>query len=969
MPRIHRRRLPAVAVALAVLATGAGLATMGGPDASAPGQVTLAAGAAGVRAGDGTAPGFHDARAGAPAVATDRAAAFGGKALVDLDATTGTPRMVARLDGFLTGTSQRAADDIVLDYVTAHLDGFGLEQRDLATLVERPTYVDVTGTRHLAWGQSFDGVEVFGHGLEAAVTASGRLLTVGGAPMPSRLVTPAAGGLLTTDEAAIRVARRDLGEKQKAPGPRDVAEDVLFVAGGTTYRAWETITMSAQNPALTVLDAGTGEVLYRRPLAADEHAPENLAEEAPEDARATGSRGIAYRFFPGSPRGGRQLAVNFTQRGWLPATATTLDGNNAHAFSDVDDDDLVQPTEEVGPVTGQEWTHQLRPFALGWASFCGNPSPCSWNPNQPGSWKKNRKQNATQAFFFVNSFHDHLAAPPIGFTEAAGNFQAVNESGQGLGGDAVQTHTSDGADSGNGLPDGNHVDTADMATPPDGQAPTMQLYLQHQPGTSYPAGDPYSPTNAGDAADTVYHEYAHGLSNRLVVDARGNSTLGGVQAGAMGEGWSDWYAMDHLVAEGFQKDLPDVADVRLFAHDGAGAGLDRTEPLDCDKGSTAAPCDGGMTGHRGGYTYADYGDVVGQPQVHADGEIWAQTLWDLRDALGSATSRSLVTRSMELAPANPSFLDVRNAILLADTAGFDGANRATIWSVFARRGMGFFAGSLGGDDSEPAADRRRPPTKVTTGVVTGTVRDADTGLPVPGVPVTLAFQGGAGVVNPTVLTGSDGRYQLGPVPVGTYRKLRVAGAGYDPVVTSASVVASGTTLDVEVRRNWAAASGGAVVSAFTGPDHSPECGPSGAIDGSLASGWGTTTGDDDGTPADVFVPKALTLDLTRAVDVTSFGVDPAATCGDGPSASTGGYRIETSPDAVTWTVAGEGTFTAEDRGRLNPVVPSAPLAGVRYVRFTILSNQTPDFDATCPDGAYSGCSWSDLTELTVYGSG
>ena len=38
-------------------------------------------------------------------------------------------------------------------------------------------------------------------------------------------------------------------------------------------------------------------------------------------------------------------------------------------------------------------------------------------------------------------------------------------------------------------PDGAHVDNANMSTPPDGMAPTMQLYLQHLPGTSYPDGD------------------------------------------------------------------------------------------------------------------------------------------------------------------------------------------------------------------------------------------------------------------------------------------------------------------------------------------------------------------------------------------------------------------------------------------------------------------------------------------------
>ena len=142
-----------------------------------------------------------------------------------------------------------------------------------------------------------------------------------------------------------------------------------------------------------------------------------------------------------------------------------------------------------------------------------------------------------------------------------------------------------------------------MGTPPDGRSPQMQMFLQHQPFTSYPGGDPFSPTNVGDEADTVYHEYTHGLSNRLNVDVQGRSTLGGVQAGAMGEAWSDWYAMDYLVDHGLQRDRAAKADVRLFLYDGQGVNFDRTEPIDCKVGQKVRLCNGGATGHRGGYTY------------------------------------------------------------------------------------------------------------------------------------------------------------------------------------------------------------------------------------------------------------------------------------------------------------------------------------------------------------------------------
>ena len=119
----------------------------------------------------------------------------------------------------------------------------------------------------------------------------------------------------------------------------------------------------------------------------------------------------------------------------------------------------------------------------------------------------------------------------------------------------------------------------------------------------------------------------------------------------------------------------------------------------------------------------------------------------------------------------------------------------------------------------------------------------------------------------------------------------------------------------------------------------------------------------------MFQPKHLTVDLGHAVNITTFGVDPTATCGDAFSASTGAFQIETSPDNVTYTVAASGTFDETHRGKLNTVTPTTGTVGVRYVRFTILGNQVPDFATNCPNGGFSGCQFTDLTELEVYGVG
>ncbi len=881
------------------------------------------------------------------------AASLPGKAVFDIDGTTGTVRSLARLDGALTGRSKSPAKKVALKFVKHNHAALGLTTGDLKTFKLKREYVDIAGTHHLYWIQRIGGRTVFGNGLTAAVAKDGKLLMVGGSPV-SKAKTPApVQPEISSAAAAIADARTRLGATDDLAGSSDRAEQVLFVTAHGSYVAWATTVMSVGRPATQVVDAASGHLLYRNPLGDD------AAGEA---------TGTVFLNYPGAKHGGSAHPLNFTRQGWLPRGAKVLKGNYSHTYSDVNDDNKANPSEEVHVGPGGRINKALKPFMVKGMSFC-KQFPCSWNPEKPFSWKVNRAQNAAQVFSFVNRWHDHLLAKPIGFTEAAGNFEDVNSTRQGKGHDAVQTQTMDGASTNGGVPDGDHVDNANMNTPPDGTPPRMQMYLQHFSGTEYSVnGDPFPANNTGDEANTVYHEYTHGLSNRLVVDVNGNSTLGPIQAGAMGEAWSDWYANDYLVSQGLEVDKKGKADMDIYVYDGLGGAFVRTQGMDCTPKSPASACPGGATGHAGGYTYADYGKVIGLPEVHGDGEIWGQTLWDLRDKLGSRVSLSLVTRGMELSPSNPSYLDVRNAILIADTALNKGRFHRKIWSVFAKRGMGFFAGSLGGNDSAPGANTKTPPKKVERGSLTGVVTELGTGLPVAGVPVTLAFQG-EGIANPTAVTGADGRYTLGPVPAGTYTKLVVNGAGFDPIRATVQVGKTTTTQNFSVRRDWAATSGGAKVAAFNGPDYTQfGCGPEQALDTSQGTGWGSTTGDNKGTPTNQFAPKFLTVDMGRRVNITQFGVDPTATCGDGGSASTGKFQIETSVDGVSWTVAYSGEFTEADRGKLVPLTPTTGVNGVQFVKFNILGNQTPDFANSCPNGAFDGCSFTDLTELEVYGT-
>jgi hypothetical protein len=679
--------------------------------------------------------------------------------------------------------------------------------------------------------------------------------------------------------------------------------------------------------------------------------------------KPTGEASV-YRYYPGAPKGGTPSTVNFYKMGWLTRGASFLNGTNVIAWADLNDDNAINAGEKT-PVPGVKKKHSskaqfaLKPQHPSSSSLCSKHYVCTWKPNVPGSWKVNKKADVTNAFYLANRFHDWLQNGPAQFTIKAGNFTKN-------GGDPVLLNALDGANTANGLPDGNHIDNANMSTPPDGTPPTMQMYLWHQPGAT-DEQDGFVPTSGAFDPSVLFHEFTHGLSNRLVVDADGVSTLNDLQAGSMGEAWSDYYAMDYLVRQGLVKDTNKAGEVFEGTYLTAGKFPFRTMAIDCPVHSQAKGCSTALDGKAGGYTYADVPTIGNGPEVHSSGEVWAQTLWDIRKEFGSTKADQLITRAMPLSADDPSMLDMRNAIIQADLTSFGGKDTAKLWKIFADRGMGYFAGSIDSGDTQPANDFHTPPNPATKRVsITGTVTDSVSGDPVAGAVVLVSGFG----TQFAALTDAQGHYTISNLYQGTYAKVVSGGAGYFTVAKKvAATGADGGTADFTITRDYASESGGASIADFTGPDYSPQCGPEGAIDLSLGTGWGSSTGDDNGDPTNVFVPKHITIQLPAPVDISTVQVDPTATCGDGGSASTGGYTIETSTDGTTFVPAASGTFTAADRGHLNDVTLNAGTGtGVQYVRFTMTSNQTPDFATNCPAGNYSGCSFTDLSEIAVLGT-
>ena len=258
----------------------------------------------------------------------------------------------------------------------------------------------------------------------------------------------------------------------------------------------------------------------------------------------------------------------------------------------------------------------------------------------------------TNLFYFNNIMHDF--SYNLGFTETSRNFQVNNFGRGGTGNDSVRAEAQDGSGTNN----------ANFATPPDGSRPRMQQFLFTSPNPD---------RDSSVDGDVVFHEYGHGISNRLI--GNGSTALSGIQSGAMGEGWSDYWAI-------------------TINNDGAVGEYVTNNPNGIRRAAYTVPA---AAVHN---SYSDLASV----SVHNDGEVWAATLWDLRTQLGAAITDRLVLNGMKFTPNRPSFLNARDGILQADQNLNGGANRCAIWTVFARHGMGVSAVGNDGTTHVAATD-------------------------------------------------------------------------------------------------------------------------------------------------------------------------------------------------------------------------------------------------------------------------
>ncbi len=291
----------------------------------------------------------------------------------------------------------------------------------------------------------------------------------------------------------------------------------------------------------------------------------------------------------------------------------------------------------------------------------------------------------TNLFYWANRTHDLFYQ--IGFDEQAGNYQQDNGNRGGVGGDPMMAYSHFGAAE-RGAAEINNAFYTSMREGDDGVQSSINMFIGGGHGVF---------TDGAYDAQVMVHEYTHGVSLRLV------RQMNNYQGGAMGEAWSDFFSLEFLLPDGAPAD--GIYPEGEYLMQGFGMGI-RTRPYTTR--TDVNPL-----------TYANFGHVSSGLDVHADGEIWVEALWDMRANLiqqfgekeGRRRVRLLVIDGMKLSPPSPSMVDMRDAILLADQVDFKGASQDQIWTAFAKRGLGALAMSDTAESTHIAASFDKPSPK------------------------------------------------------------------------------------------------------------------------------------------------------------------------------------------------------------------------------------------------------------------
>ena len=611
--------------------------------------------------------------------------------------------------------------------------------------------------------------------------------------------------------------------------------------------------------------------------------------------------------------------------------------------------------------THEAWASPLTPGGLAQAPI----SPTSqyttkftdaWNNNKcnpaeltPGG---NDINFAVQNLFVThNRMHDFSYY--LGFNEQNYNLQLDNLGRGGVDGDQEVGNVQAGALSG-GQPSYLGRDNANQITLQDGVPGITNQYL-FQPI----AGAFYAPCTDGDLDQGIVgHEYTHAISGRMVGGP--DEGLTSEQGGAMGESWSDQVAAEYQ-----------------FEHNYSNGGNTWAVGVYATGNKTVAIRDYAI--NHNPLNYSDYGFDTTGPEVHADGEIWNGTAWEIRQALvkkwdkkfpysskalqlkcGQAGPNKGVVRP-QMCPGNrrwlqmmfdafllqqgaTSMLDARDAFLAADQMRFRGENNDVLWAAFARRGMGKGASTKDGEDTDPKPSFRTPNgknTKVTFKTsAPGNIYVGDFEARV--TPIADTIQKTKLKANSTFTPGTYDMLYVGPKNGFMRFTMKVTGNRTQVV-------------DVKTTKNLAAAQSGAKIISSTAGSLNPKQ----LIDGTETFSWsGVTKANVDVSQPTIAVDLAGKVSTIKTVAVSAY-LRPAYT-GDKAAGSRftalRKFAIEACVKSCTsGSAKWKRVFTSKDNAfpseRPRPVAPTLNMRAFSIkptkaaaLRLVVLENQCTGFE-------------------------
>ncbi|MCW2794729.1 M36 family metallopeptidase [Nocardioides sp.] len=642
----------------------------------------------------------------------------------------GTPASILPVDGLLAKATSTNPVKAARSWLSANATVFGLTPTEVADL-------DLVNDQELAAGGGH--AVLFRQRFGGLVPAIGSMVTVGvargeiayvsssitkttSAPAAPRL-SPLQGWLKAvanvgrspdpTDLARIagRVTRG--WTRLTVPGfaqPQQVRLRALPMADGSVRPVLEANVVDvAGGSALAytlLVDAVSGSVLHRQNLV------ENAADQS-DDARSI--QNPRWRYFTANPALDFRTTTkpkNSVVGCWSAAVGCTGPTRSFANVSAPGPWDSVSATglPTLTTIGNNANTHEawLDPLAPGGLLQAPISPTRDYTDAFTDAWNNSRCDPTnliplgndilpvvTNLFVAHNRMHDY--AYYLGFTEKNYNLQLDNLGRGGVGLDQEIGNAQAGAITG-GQPLELGRDNANQITLQDGIPGITNQYL-FQPL----AGAFYSPcTDGGFDMSIVGHEYTHAISNRMIGGP--DDSITSEQGGAMGESWSDLTAAEYLFSHGYSNGADPWA-VGPYATGNRKVGI-RDYAID-----------------KNPLNYSDYGFDTPGVEVHADGEIWNGTQWEVRQALVDKYdqrfpygNKGLQRRCAEATATKPplavgkcpgnrrwiqlifdayllqqggtSMLDARDAMLAADRMRFGGKDQSVMWAAFARRGMG-----------------------------------------------------------------------------------------------------------------------------------------------------------------------------------------------------------------------------------------------------------------------------------------